>query len=459
MNIRNYYTAVAVRLTKKKLLSAAFSMLLLCTYGFSSGQKKVTEIRFSGLEKTSAFVVESRLLHRKGEPFSEEIWLKEKNSLMDLDLFAEISLETSETGEGTILHYKFTELPRFIVFPAMKRTDQDGLLMGPGLTIMNLFGTGIHQEFLNRFTVAPVPLRAKEFLSYTAIPDVFGLAMTGELTVNYFNSYNALKEYRENSVYTVADVSFILPHNFRIILSLSSLNVKHDPSADPFNPDHTEIRMFYGDGDWDFLPSAGAGIVLDMRERLMNPHSGFYCEARYNLYGEKLGGDSDFMEFTGDFRGFLPLGLKHIIHTSLLGRYRPGTVPAYELYHVGGVNSLRTYMPDPGICGQHEFLGTVEYRYELFTGRQVSLLDLHAWYGLQLVAGMDNALLWLPDRSLEQGEYLYSFYLGIHLLVPALERVRLEFGFNSLDIHEKSVRFGINLGWYEKSYTQRRRVR
>jgi hypothetical protein len=116
-------------------------------------------------------------------------------------------------------------------------------------------------------------------------------------------------------------------------------------------------------------------------------------------------------------------------------------------------------MPDPDICGQHEFLGTVEYRYELFTGRQVSLLDLNAWYGLQLVAGMDNAALWLPDETFTHGRYYYSFYAGVHLLVPALERVRLEFGFNTIDPGDMSVKFGINLGWYEKAYTQRRRVR
>lgn len=446
--------------TMKAIPHIIFTLVLFITSrAFAAETKTVKEIKYSGLEKTRSFVADSRILHRPGDEFSEETWIKEKNNLMDLDIFAGIELEQSETDEGIILNYKFTELPAFIVFPAMKRTDQDGLLMGPGLTIMNLFGTGIHQEFLNRFTVAPEPMRAKEFLSYTNIPDVFGLDMVTDVTVNYFNSYNALKLYNENSVYSVADMTFRLPGHFSMIASLSSLNVRHDPGSEEFTAGSTVMRMFYGDGGWDYIPGAGAGLVLDTRERLMNPHRGFYAEARCSLYGKKLGGDGDYSEIITDFRGYLPAGRSHIFHLSLLGRYRPGSLPAYELYHAGGVNSLRTFMPDPEICGQHEFLGTMEYRYELFTGRQVSLLGLNGWYGLQLAAGMDNAVEWLPGETFRGGRYFNSFYAGIHLLVPALERVRLEFGFNTGDPHDRNIRFGINLGWYEKSYTQRRRVR
>lgn len=435
------------------------TLLLITTGIYAAEQNVIVEIKYSGLYRTSHFVVESKIRHRPGKPFSSELWAKEKNDLMDLDLFAGVQISITETGEGIILEYRFTELPLFIVFPAMKRTDQDGLLMGPGLTFMNLLGTGIHQQILGRFTVAPVPMRAKEFLSYTRIPDVFGMNMSTEITANYFNSYNSLKLYDESSFYTVADLTFHLAGNFGLILSFSSINVKHDPGAADFMAGGSQMRMFYGNGNRDFIPSAGAGVVLDTRERKINPHRGFYSEARYTLYGEKLGGDADYSEFIADFRGYIPAGLQHIFHLSLLGRYRPGTIPAYELYHAGGINSLRTFEPDPGICGQHEFLGTFEYRYELFTERQVSLLDLHAWYGLQLVAGMDNAVMWMPDEAFANGRYYYSFYAGVHLLVPSLERVRLEFGINSIDPGDRTVKFGINMGWYEKSYTQRRRVR
>jgi outer membrane protein assembly factor BamA len=341
----------------------------------------------------------------------------------------------------------------------MKRTDQDGLLIGPGINFTNIFGEGIHQEFLNRYTAVPEPFRAKEFLSYTHIPEMYFFPFTTEITINYFESYNSLKLYNEKSVYSQGSIMYKLTKEFKIVGSGSSLSVKHDNDAPVFTSGNKSMKMFQGKKGWDYVPSLGAGFILDTREREMNPHYGFYNEIKASVYGEKLGGDSDYREYLYDFRGYIPAGRKHIFHANMLAQYRPGVIPGYELYHIGGINTLRTYEPDPSICGQHEVLGTIEYRYELFANRQISLLDMHGYYGLQLVLGMDNAACWFPGEDFSQGNYLNSFFAGIHLLVPVLERVRLEFGFHGPYRDENEVRFGINFGWYEKAYTQRRRVR
>lgn len=419
----------------------------------------IIRIEHAGLKKTGKTTVSSRIKNREGNEFSEELWAEERNILMDLDIFADVKIGIGESEEGTTLTYHYKELPSFIVFPAMKRTDQDGLLMGPGLTIMNIGGMAVHQEFLSRYTVAPEPLRAKEALSYTRFPSLLNIPFTAELTMSYFESYNTLKLFEEKSYYSQLDLCYILRKSYAVIITASSLHVKHDESSPLFTKSEDDVRMFYGNGGWDFLPSAGAGFIIDTRERQMNPHNGIYNEYRATVYGDRLGGDSDFAEYIFDFRGYIPAGDDHILHINLLGRYRPGTIPGYELYHVGGVNSLRGYEPDPSMCGQHEALGTFEYRYELFTHRQVSLLDFHGYYGLQLVAGIDNAMQWMKDDSMDNGIYYNSFYTGIHLLVPVLERVRFELGFSGFENDRYSFRFGANMGWYEKAYTQRRRVR
>lgn len=421
----------------------------------------IKKIEHRGLKKTKESLVDYYRILKEQELFDPSVWDIEKNRFLDLDIFADVSLEVKKGNDGTELVYNYVELPSYIIFPAMKRTDQDGLLMGPGLTFTNILGLGIHQELLNRFTVAPEPLRAKEFLTYTYIPEMYSLPFTTEVTINYFHSYNTLKLYNEKSLYSEASFIYRLGKITRLEVSCTSLWVKHDNNSPYFTETESDksIRMFRGGGEWDYLPSLGTGLIFDTRNRKMNPHSGFYNEVMASVYGEKLGGDSDFMEYLYDFRGYIPASDKQIIHGNLLARYRPGTIPAYELYHIGGVNSLRTYEPDPSICDQHEVLWTVEYRYELFTNRQVSLFDMHAYYGLQLVAGMDNALFWFPGDEFLEGQYLNSFYAGIHLLVPVLERIRLEFGFHGPYRDEKEIRFGVNLGWYEKAYTQRRRVR
>jgi len=443
-----------------KIIKPIYILILFNLAGLTAySSDKIIRIEHSGLKKTKKETVECRLENKEGCEYSGEKWQEERDTLIDLDIFADVQLNVNKSEDGTTLTYYYKELPSFIVFPAMKRTDQDGLMIGPGITFMNIGGLGIHEEILSRYTVVPEFMRAKEILSYTSIPRLNKIPFTAELTMSYFESYNALKLYDENSFYSQLNLYYRFNRTLKSLITGSTFHVKHDKDNPVFTELKSDIPMFYGRGDWDYLPSAGAGFIIDTRERQMNPHRGIYNEYRATLYGDKLGGDSDFIEYICDFRAYIPAGEKHIIHTNLLGRYRPGTIPGYELYHVGGVNSLRAYEPDPSMCGQHEALGTLEYRYELFTHRQISLWNLHGYYGLQLVAGMDNAVQWMKNDSYDSGTYYNSFYAGIHLLVPVLERVRFEFGYSGFENDRYVFNFGANVGWYEKAYTQRRRVR
>jgi outer membrane protein assembly factor BamA len=426
---------------------------------FDGNGRIIGEIRFEGLVQTKESVVTRTILNRVGSAYSEDLWAEEKERLMDLDLFASVALTVDDSPSGAVLTYRFTELPRFLFFPAMRRTDQDGLLMGPGVVFMNLFGLGVREELMYRTTVAPEPFKAKEALSWTHVRPSSGVPVESDLTFDAFNSYNDLKRYDERSVYGLLNMMTPKFGIVRGIAAFSTFTVKHDDNAPYFVSGSRRYRMFYGKGGYDFLPSAGAGLIIDTRERLMNPHRGFYLEGRYTKFGERLGGDGNFSEYLGDFRAYFPITSRQILHLNALGRYRPGDVPAYEFIHVGGVNSLRTYSPDADRFSQHELLATAEYRFELFARRPISLFDLHAYYGLQIIAGTDCALEWRPEDRLKESRRYYSFYAGLHILTPALERIRLEFGFNGLDFRKKEISLGFSFGWYEKSETQRRRVR
>jgi hypothetical protein len=84
---------------------------------------------------------------------------------------------------------------------------------------------------------------------------------------------------------------------------------------------------------------------------------------------------------------------------------------------------------------------------------------MHGYYGLQLVAGFDNALQWLVNDSIDSGTYYNSFFTEIHLLVPALERIRFEMGFSGFRNEKYSFKFDANIGLYKKAYARRRRIR
>ncbi len=434
-------------------------MLLILFAGYIESYPLIKKITFTGLNNTDQDFIRSRLKNREGSDFSLQLWDEERVILMNYDIFADINYNITAESDGEILQYNFKELPYFLFFPAMKRTDQDGLMIGPGFTVINTFGLAIHQEFLSRETVLPDPLRAKEFLYYLYIPEVFSIPVSVESEIEYMDSWNALKLFNENSYYSTLNLKWRCSDNLSLLTNGSLLFVRHDESSPYFAGNDRELLMFRGDGNWDYIPSLGAGIAVDTRERLMNPHRGFYNEVDISVHGGMLGGDADFMEYKYDFRGYIPAGNSNIFHANILGRYRPGTITGYELYHIGGINSLRSFSPDPSICDQHEILGTLEYRYEFFANRQLSLFGLNAYYGLQGVAGTDYAFYWFPGDRFREGKSLSSVFFGIHLIVPVLERIRLEWGFNGYDRDDKDIRFGVNFGWYEKAYTQGRRIR
>jgi hypothetical protein len=193
----------------RRLSIVSALLFVACPVTAQPDRNVITDIRFIGLNRTEQSIVRYVLENRVGEAYSVSRWISEREKLMDLDLFASVSITAEARESGIGLTYTFVELPSFLVFPAMKRTDQDGLLMGPGIVFMNMFGLGIHQELMYRTTVAPDPFRAKEFLSWTKVRRSSGFPLESDLTVNAFNSYNPLKLYNERSLYSL--LNFLSP--------------------------------------------------------------------------------------------------------------------------------------------------------------------------------------------------------------------------------------------------------
>src|SRR4051812_22167310 len=111
----------------------------------------VTFQDFQGLGTTDAEVVRRELRNHPGERFTCAKWKREQIRLEDLDIFFEVGLETAGRDSQVALTYRFRELPPYIPFVALAKTDQDGLSLGPALASLNFLGQGIRAEFITRF--------------------------------------------------------------------------------------------------------------------------------------------------------------------------------------------------------------------------------------------------------------------------------------------------------------------
>jgi outer membrane protein insertion porin family len=105
----------------------------------------------------------------------------------------------------------------------------------------------------------------------------------------------------------------------------------------------------------------GATYSHDTRDNIFSTTQGYLGKVTTEFAG--FGGDFNFSKYTLEGREFYEFGPGTLGFRQRLG-FANGTVPIYEEYRLGGVNSLRGLSEDL-ITGTHSFLGNAEYRHPL----------------------------------------------------------------------------------------------
>ena len=386
----------------------------------------VGAIDFVGLEHTNPRVVERELLNKVGEPFSAEKFEAEKLRLQDLDLFTEVSASC----EGAKLTYHFKEIFRWIPAPAGKKTDRDGLMLGLALANLNVAGEDIRVEVQYRTTVDPF-FDKNEYALYASSPYLLGLPLGWNFEFLVTDSYDNIRGFQENSILLDLDLDYkMLPH-LSLLWTIAGRDLQ----------------------DAAFLPELGIGFAFDYRDSKLDTRKGVYFEYMLTHVGEGDDSDSDclegdcrgmggenYWELLTDARGYFTLS-RFVTGATALVRLRPGDVKFYDYYYHGGANTFRGHEADSGSLGVHEALLTLEERFVLLERRSASVAGVNFFYGVQLVAGLDGSLLWDKGHP-GWDDYEGAVYGGLHLVIPALDRIRFEVGY-SPDKGEPVFYFGL----------------
>lgn len=419
-------------------VTAFFSGLALADVGACPEGTVVSSIRFEGLEHTNPRVVERELLNRVGKPFSVEKFEAEKRRLQDLDLFTEI---TASCEQSSNLTYSFKEIFRWIPSPAGKETDRDGLMIGLALANLNVLGEDIRAEVQYRTSTDPF-LENNEYAFYVSSPYLFGLPLGWNFEFLRTDSYDDIHGYQDDSWLVDLDLDYeMLPH-LSLLGTVAGRVLK----------------------DADFLPEFGLGFAFDFRDSKLDTRKGVYYE--YMLTHVGLGDESDcdmsvdklckemggenYWELLTDARAYWTLS-RFVTGATALARYRPGDVKFYDYYYHGGPNTFRGRggsalggkedEADSVRLGVHEVLLTLEERFVLMERHAASVMGVNFFYGVQLVAGFDGSLLWDSGRP-GWDDYEGAVYGGLHLVIPALDRIRFEVGYRP-DRGEPAFYFGL----------------
>ena len=402
---------------------------------------KIESIEFEGLEHTKPRVVWRELTHKVGGEFSQKTFESEKLRLQDLDLFTDIYVSCKTFGDSLsslvsrpssiTLTYHVKEIFRWIPSPAGKKTDRDGLMLGLALANLNVLGEDIRAEVQFRTAIDPF-FENNEYAFYASSPYLFGIPLGWNIDFTRTDSWDDLREFKDASWLLSLDLNWKFVPHYSLLGKLTYRYLEKGPGV---------------------LPEFGLGFAVDYRDSELDTRKGIYFESDVTHVGVGGKRGENFVEFLEDARAYYSIG-RFVTGATALVRLRPGDVKRYDYFYHGGTNSFRGLnSPDADHLGVHEMLLNLEERFVLLERRSASLWGINFFYGIQLVAGFDASVLW--DKGAPGWKnYEGAVYGGLHIVIPALDRIRLEIGY-SPDTGKPKFSWGI-LG---KTTTQRWRSR
>lgn len=402
---------------------------------------KIESIEFEGLEHTKPHVVWRELTHKVGGSFSQKTFESEKLRLQDLDLFTDIYVSCKTFGDSLsslvsrpssiTLTYHVKEIFRWIPSPDSKTTDRDGLMLGLALANLNVLGEDIRAEVHYRTAIDPF-FENNEYAFYASSPYLFGIPLGWNIDFTRTDSWDDLREFKDASWLLSLDLNWKFVPHYSLLGKLTYRYLEKGPGV---------------------LPEFGLGFAVDYRDSELDTRKGIYFESDVTHVGVGGKRGENFVEFLEDARAYYSIG-RFVTGATALVRLRPGDVKRYDYFYHGGTNSFRGLnSPDADHLGVHEMLLNLEERFVLLERRSASLWGINFFYGIQLVAGFDASVLW--DKGAPGWKnYEGAVYGGLHIVIPALDRIRFEVGY-SPDTGKPKFSWGI-LG---KTTTQRWRSR
>lgn len=396
-----------------------------CAEGVPVGQIKV-----EGLSMTKEKVVTRELALKPGVPYSDSLFEADARRLERLDLFASIALTCEQAGNSQDLTLQLSEIFPVIPSSAGKRTDQDGLLLGVALAFLNAGGNDIRAEAQYRASVSPA-FENSEFAIYLSAPWFFDLPIDWNIDLVHTDSHDDLRGFHSKSWLADLDVKWRFQNPFQLLFT-------------------TAYRY---QEDYGNIPELGAGLAIDTRDSPTDTRRGFYEEFMLTQVGGAMDSPENYREILFDTRANVSPYKRWVLGGSLLMRYRLGDVDFFDRFHHGGSNSFRGYEADSSHHGESEILMNFEERIIVLERMPITVVGVRLYYGLQLVAGLDGSVLWDGGEILSR-DFAGAAYVGVHVLLPAIDRVRFEVGY-APDTGEPKFFIGLN----EKNISQRWRTR
>lgn len=395
-------------------------------------------IDISGNTRTRDKVIRRELELGEGDLFSSTELKKSRNNLKRLGFFEDVRISQTQgsASDKMRLDVNVKERPTGSISAGFGYSSVDKIIGTASISQSNFMGTGIKLDLSGTVSASS----SKFILSFTE-PWLFDRQLSAG-----FDIYNTDKEYPDFDLKKKGfDIRFGFPVTKRYTKGYVTYKLEEVNITNVADDASTYIKEQEGE---TIESSIKFTLKRDTRDDAFFPTEGSVVSASTEFAGGPLGGTSYFIKYEADAIKYFALPWEYYTFSvrgaaGYVQGYQGHTVPIYERYFLGGINSLRGFEtrsvgpkdPDTGdvIGGNTMLLANAEFLFPLFS--QPSLRGL-------LFFDIGNSYKGRIDFE----DIRRSAGVGIRWYSP-LGPLRLELGFN-LDRREgeKSQQWDFTIG-------------
>jgi len=380
----------------------------------------INRIEIEGNTKTRDKVIRREILLAEGWPYSGKRLEKSEERLRRLGFFEDVKIEKEKGAKEEDLNLKVkvkeTLTGTFSIGAAYSSSEK--FIFMTEITQRNWLGKG------QRVSIA-AKLGTRSSRYSLSFFDPYFRDTRYSLGWSLYNYQTEYEDFTKDSTGGSIRLGYAFTPEFSAYLG--------------YRYDDTKLKDIYNNSsviiqeskDIHVTSAFEMGAVYDSRNRFFLPTKGWYHELGISKAGGFLGGDSNFVKFTGEHQVYFPL--KAITGHLVLGYgyITEGSgkkVPVYERFFLGGLGSVRGYKfgdISPRDPNTGERIGGTR----MFYFQSETIFPLIKNINLNGVLFYDMGTVWSKKYQFSSSEIRKSIGIGVRWFSP-LGPLRIEWGYN-----------------------------
>ena len=361
-------------------------------------QVSFEKIQIVGNTKTRDKVIRRELRVAEEELYSATGLSKSKDRLKRTGYFKEVELTTSRgsTEEKTNLEIKVEEAPTGVISFGIGYSSIENVVGSASISNRNLFGLGYNGVLKFRLGSETRDLR----LSFT---DPYFLGY------NFAGGFDLYSENREFITYSYK----ILGGNLRFGKELTeTLRIDTMYKLEKINVSDvsSDASRFIREQEGSKVTSALLfSLAMDTRNDYYNPTKGARHSISIQNAGGILGGDNYFVKTVADTSWFFPLPLKTVLNlrgkVGFVEPYSGRTVPIYEKFYVGGLQTVRGF--------EYGMAGPFDVNKEPLGAKKMVSFQSELIFPLSSEIGLKAAIFWDVGKGFDRFSDITPLKTGV----------------------------------------------